>query len=429
MSDILFVSDPKVDPELELVKREIIEAGFSISQPYPLDAVAGMIESHQVTMVLINAIDQKFEAYDFCLKLKALHYDSLKIFVYLQDISANEASKFGKLDAEVIDASSAHVLIESLKNQAPQMQILKQDLTSIVSLDGGLGASTLAVLIAEMIADSSKTSLLMESNNKFSLREILGLEGSPSFLGRDRSLEHRQTHDHNWFSAFLRSSQRHAQCKYLNLFSDLAQRAVYTDKPHAYSLAVAEALLKSEAINTDKLKLLSSSLKLMARDIQGDPAVLFDELIKFSGRLVDYTVVDLGQDTFSSLNKQFLALSKNLVVLFSDRPGVKNNFGSIRSDLEHKCRAKLIPVLVLDEVNYYRYEKFSQDQWQDLLGIVPMLYCREPELISAYVYDQEALPRSSRTYKFLQRLLCELAVKVTDLNGNPGGAFKLLKYV
>jgi hypothetical protein len=207
-----------------------------------------------------------------------------------------------------------------------QSFLAHKKINSILSINGGLGASTLTVLIAFACHQQKKSSLILEATNKFTIRDILGINTGKAFLTRDRSLEHKQVLDQKWFKGFLQNSLQHSYAKYLDLFTSSEEKISYLEKTAFYCQNLNEQIneIGHQEIKPYQLAMISDSLKLIAQDLKGDSAVLLDELVKFLYDSDDEIIVDLGLDHQSPLNRQFLDLSKNIIIVFSDQPGTKS---------------------------------------------------------------------------------------------------------
>jgi hypothetical protein len=429
-SDILFITDSIILPELDLIKREIYDQGLGALIKVDFFNAFEMLSVTRFSFVIINAHDKKIEAFDFCLKLRSALGVEPRVFVFMPDATLNEASKFGKINAEIIDFASLEVLIDALKIQESAAQSTKK-IHSIISVNGGLGASTLAVLIAFALQHFKKTSLILESTNKFTIRDLLGIHAGKPFLTRDRALEHKQILDQKWFSGFLQTSLHHPYVKYLDLFTDCHEKISYLEKTASYcdSLNAQIQEIGIEDLKSFQLSLITDSLKLIAKDLKGDSGILVDELVKYFYSLDHEVIADLGFDYQTSLNRQFLALSKNIILLFSDEPGTKSIVLDLKNYLQKKYSANIIGVFVSEIENYNFYQNITPDEWCNTIGFHPLILPRQEDLVSSFIFDNECIPKDSKIFYFLKSLLCEMGNFSGDFKFQKNGAFKFLKYV
>ena len=430
LPDILFISESPILPELDLIRRELLEQGFSNLIKVDFSNGLELLKTTKFASVLINANDKKIETYEFCLKLRsALGADS-KVFVFMPQATLNEASKFGKTNTEIIDLACLGVMIDTLK-ATDQSFLAHKKINSILSINGGLGASTLTVLIAFACHQQKKSSLILEATNKFTIRDILGINTGKAFLTRDRSLEHKQVLDQKWFKGFLQNSLQHSYAKYLDLFTSSEEKISYLEKTAFYCQNLNEQIneIGHQEIKPYQLAMISDSLKLIAQDLKGDSAVLLDELVKFLYDSDDEIIVDLGLDHQSPLNRQFLDLSKNIIIVFSDQPGTKSILLDLKKYLTKKYSANLIGVFVCDIENLNFYQNISETEWLSTIGFMPLIMPREADLVSAFVYDNECITKDSKTYNFLKTLLVEMGAHSCDLSKQKNPSFKFLKYV
>jgi cellulose biosynthesis protein BcsQ len=428
--DILFINESSILPELDLIKRELIEQGFSSFVKVDFNNGFEMLKTTRFACVLINAHDKKIEAYEFCLRIRSSLGADSRVFVYMPQASLNEASKFGKLNTEIIDLSSLSVMIDTLKAQDANILTPKK-IHSIVSINGGLGASTLTILLAFAIHQYKKSTLILETNNKFSVRDLLGINQGKPFLTRDRGLEHKQILDQKWFKGFLQISPQHSYAKYLDLFTNTTDKISYSEKTAFYCENLIEQinLIGHQEIKPYQLSMISDSLRLIAQDLRGDSGVLLDELVKFLYSADDEVLIDLGLDHQNILNRQFLDLSKNIILLFSDKPGTKSILMDLRNYFLERFSANIIGVFVCDIENFAFYQNISDADWIGTVGFVPIIMPREPDLVTAFIYDNECISKDSRTYTFLKNLLVELGINSLDLPKPKSSGFKFLKYV
>lgn len=428
--DILFITESQILPELDLIKRELLEQGFSNLIKANFSNGLELLKATKFACVLINAHDKKIETYEFSLQLRsALGADS-RVFVFMPQASLNEASKFGKINAEIIDLGSLGVMVDTLKAHDHNLLAPKK-LHSILSINGGLGASTLAVLLAFACHQQKKSALVLEATNKFTVRDLLGINPGKAFLTRDRTLEHKQILDQKWFKGFVQVSSQHSYAKYLDLFNSSDEKISYLEKTAFYCQNLNEQIndIGHQEIKPYQLAMISDSLRLIAQDLCGDSGVLLDELVKFLYPADDELIVDLGLDHQTTLNRQFLGLSKNIILLFSDQPGTKSILLDLKNHLAKKYSANLIGVFVCDIENLCFYQNISEAEWQTTIGFVPLIMPREADLVTAFIYDNECITKDSKTYYFLKSLLVEMGIYPTEVLKQKSPSFKFLKYV
>ena len=428
--DVLFITETQILPELDLIKRELLDQGFS--NLIKVDFANGMdlLKASKFNCVLINANDKKIEAYEFCLKLRSALGLDFKVFVFMPQASLNEASKFGKINAEIVDLGSLSVMVDTLKAHDSSLLAPKK-IHSILSINGGLGASTLAVLLAFACHQQKKSALVMEATNKFTVRDLLGINPGKAFLTRDRTLEHKQILDQKWFKGFVQVSSQHSYAKYLDLFTSSDEKISYLEKTAFYCENLNEQIneIGHHEIKPYQLNMISDSLRLIAQDLRGDTGVLLDELVKFLYSGDDEVLVDLGLEHQSTLNRQFMDLSKNIIMVFSDQPGTKSILLDLKNHLTKKYSANLIGVFVCDIENFSFYQNISKAEWHSTIGFVPLIMPREADLVTAFIYDNECITKDSKTYYFLKSLLVEMGIHSCDLAKQKSPSFKFLKYV
>ncbi len=434
MSNILFVSESEIPNELELAKREILEDGFTISGPVQYNKAIFILKNTAFDIVLINAKDNKLNAYELVADLKQNFRNSMQVIVYLPGSNSCEGSKFGKYNADVEDENSIKNVRDRLVQKAQKHFSIDENIYSFVSIDGALGCSSMAILLAKYFNQMNKSALLLESNNKFSIKNMLNLETQHALLSRDKSKELNQIKDFEWFSSFLNKSKLLDKTFYLHLFHSLTERQEFLES----SSKILDELVKQfdlftnsfdKDADTKSLKIglfdLSNKLKLVCKELNGSSYSLFEELVQLGSQYSQNIIMDLSNDISTSLNKQLLSFSKYIIVVFTDSIDAKTNFLNHKKHLESKYKADIIPVLVCDEFNYSKYKKLDTEAWDTVLGRKPVLCPKDFSAFLGFIYDQRKLKTSSKLFRFSEELAQRIAGEQFSSKKN-SGVLKLL---
>lgn len=425
MTDILFVSETDVCTELQLAQAEIAHRGFGLSQAVRFDKVIDFLKISPLNIVLINAYSKKLEAYDLARDIKDTFRGAIKVYVYLPDSNPNEGSKFGLLNAEVEDQSSIRAIVNKLNPKQQREYILEENISSIYSLNGGAGSSFITILLAYVLNYYNQESLVLESSNTFSIRGYLNIDTSLALLSRDRSREINQVRDLDWFSGFLSNPALAPKMSYLNLFTNVEERMSYLDQAISFAANLArsleETVTKSSVFDEDisvyslkearsKILNIANSMKLFSKELEGDSFSLFDEILQLGSKISRNIFFDLSSDLSSSINRQLLRFSKNLIIVFKDVHNIKGEYLSHKRLLENKYKLNIIPVLAPGYYHYNKYLNFKEADWQQILGEVPLIYPYRPEIVTKLIYEAETIPETEKLFVFTKELLGRLGI-------------------
>lgn len=427
MTDILFVSETEISPELKLAQAEISHRSYGMSQEVRFSRVVEILKHSSINVVLINAQAKKLEAYELARDIKESFRGAIKVFVYLPNSNPNEGSRFGLVNAEVEDETSVQAIVNKLSPKKNRDYILEENITALYSLNGGVGSSFITILLAYVLGQNSQESLVLESSNNSSIKQSLQINSSLALLSRDRSKEINQARDFDWFNGFISKPNLIPRMSYLNLFSNIKERAQYLDQLLVFSSDLAIKLeelvgtsLCSEPERKSKILNIANSMRLLTKELEGDSFSLFDEILQLGSKISKTMFFDLSSDIFSPLNRQLLRFSKNLVIVFRDTHTMKQELHEQKSILE-KYKVNLIPVIAPGYYHYQKYQKLSEQDWLAILGEVPLVYPYSPELVISFLFEGEAISESEPLYLFAKQLLTRLGVKTKQesLKSNP----------
>ena len=417
MKQILFVSGSELSAQLKLSLSELSNRGFRFMTVAEFSKVIISLKNSCIDTVVINSESRKLEAYELAKDIKDHFKSSIKVFVYLPESSANEGSKFGLVNAEVEDDKSIASLVNKISPEGSQGYVIDENITAIYSLHGGVGASTISLALAEYFYQGKEKTLLAETTNNFGLKRLLNLEDGHAILSRDYSRDFNQGKDLDWFKAFLQESLLVPGSFYLNLFNNISERhgfnASFAAKVEELSVNLDEQISNFENSNevlftkqefVSNLLGISNSMKLSAKELSGDSLTLFFEILQLGSQLVDIFIFDIGSDCFSNLNQQILKTAKNLVIVFRDNIDLKEEYLAQKEFLERAYRLKITPVLVPDIYQQNSYKKFSSQDWQELIGDIPVVYPYAPESMASFVFDHEPLIRNKKINQFAKAL-------------------------
>ncbi len=424
MKEILLVSDIEIDSQLELTKAELAHYAYSFSFPVPINRALDELRSY--SQILINASGSKLAALELVKAIRQQHKTAIKVFVYLPESSASEGSKFGLLGAEVEDELSVQRIIDKLPQADKRGYNIDEEIIAIYGMYGGAGASLLSILISYVLGNLGLTSVLMEpSPAATSIRDALVLETKPALLTRDRNKEIDLSKDMDWFSGFVSRSHFLRETFYLHLFNSAAARDIFSLKAASFTEKISEQLLsisdrsKYYQHSADELeaalRATRSSLQLLGQELSGKSCSLFDEVLQPGSQLAKYFVVDLGSDISSPLNRQFLHFTKHLILLIRDNcsSDLKTNLQSQVKYLEDTYHLNIIPVLAPGHHRYKDYYRFSASEWQSLLGLEPLVFPYQPDLVSGFLLDHEDLDNNSALILFVKNLLERIGIVET----------------
>ncbi len=426
MTDILFISETDIKAELQLAQSEMVHCGYSISQAVRFDKAIDLLRISSINVVLINAASKKLEAYDLVRDIKEVFRGAIKVFVYLPESNPNEGSKFGLLNAEVEDHLSIKTIVNKLNPKKQREYILEENISSVYSLNGGAGSSFITILLAYVLNYHNQESLVLESSNTFSIRDSLRIEPGLALLSRDRSKEINQARDLDWFNGFLANPALAPKMSYLNLFTNVAERMSYLDQGIDFAINLAnnleEIVTKSSIFNDEtthlysaqearsKILNIANSTKLLAKDMEGDSFSLFDEILQLGSKVSKNIFFDLSSDLSSSINKQLLRFSKNLIIVFKDVHKAKEEYWAHKKFLEDKYKLNVIPVLAPGYYHYSKYLNFVNSDWHKILGEVPLIYPYRPDVVARIIYEAEPIAESEKLFIFASDLLLRLGI-------------------
>jgi cellulose biosynthesis protein BcsQ len=378
------------------------------------------------SQVLINARGSKLAALELVKSIRDQYKGAIKVFVYLPESSASEGSKFGLLGAEVEDELSIQRIVDKLPQANKRSYNIDEEIIAVYGMHGGAGASLLSTLIAYALGKSGLSSLLMElSPSASSIRDALVLETKPALLTRDRSKELDHSKDADWFSGFISRSHFLRETFYLHLFNSSAARDVFSLRAASFTEKISEQLLSISDRSSyyqhsaDELEVAlraaRSSLQLLSQELNGSSYSLFDEVLAPGSQLAKHFVVDLGSDISSPLNRQFLRFTKHLILLVRDNctADLKTSLQGQIKHLEDSYNLNIIPVLAPGHHRYQDYYRFSASDWQSLLGLEPLLFPYQPELVSSFLLDHEELDDNSPLMEFVKSLISRIGIAET----------------
>ncbi len=423
MSDILFVSESEVLPELELAKNEISHYNYNLSFPVNFNKAVDFLKGTTASIVLINANSRKIEAYELAKEIKEIFRGGIKTFVYLPNSSPNEGSKFGLVNAEVEDEKSITNIVDKLPAKDKRDYILDENVISIYSMSGGAGTSFISILMAYVLDYYSQETVLLESTNTNAIKRYLNLAPKLSLLMRDKSKELDQAKDLDWFSGFISKTPFIKKLSYLNLFNKAEDKQIYLDQASAVLQKLADDIndLIETTKNRPKLKDemdaymfgLSNSLKLVSKELEGESFSLFDEVIQLGSKLSKNIVFDIGNDVYNPINKQLLKLSNNLVVVFRDVNNLRETYQDQKAFFKKRYNLNIIPVIAPPHYYYSKYEALKHEDWMEILGDVPLIYPYDPETVMRFTLDHEHIDPKDKLFKFGEKLLdaCSIQVK------------------
>ncbi len=399
MSDILFISTTPLNPELELLRNEISSRGFSFSEIYNLEKVVSVLKITQAKTLIINAENNKIEVFEFCNRIKDTYTHSLQIFVYLPDATINEASKFGLLGAEVEDQNSiANVVDKLLHNN--QEELNKKNIIGFLQINGSNGLSSMLSLFAIFLSEKNKNITIAESSNRKSLAQFFAIPEIPDLLASENKNEIIEK-DSDWFTSFITSTNQ-AKIHYLNLFNNINEKLQYENKK---ILALDYLFQKIKNLDlkdfdlSQKLWIYSNSLKLIKQDLEGSSSSILQEALEFIFRNSELLLCDLGNDCYSSINKEILRRSKYLILVF-DKSIDELTYNSYLKALE-PYQITIIPII--------KEYKHQTNQNQEILE-----YPYDPETIVRTLINQESLNHKSKLYEFYIELSQRIGIRFPE---------------
>ncbi len=428
MTDILFISETDLMPELSLAKDEISSQQLRMTNPISFSKAIYSLKSNFFEVILINGYNKKLDSYELCREIKNIFRNTVRIFVFLPEVNANEASRFGLLNAEVEDkVSIINLASKLLSRNSREKPEIEENITALYSPYGGIGTSSIAISMAYTLNRFEQSSILLETSTNQSIKNIFDLHDSLPLLARDNSKD--SNHDQDWFSGFISKTPFIPNLYYLNLFNSIQEKIKYFDKDLVQLqdlYAEAGKLLNYEELSskerTLKLNLIYNSLKLLGKELEGNSYSLFNEIIQTGAKLSHNFVFDLGTDIFSPLNKQLLKYSKNIILVLKDSIHLAQSYHEHKTYLETKGIKSIIPVIAANEFNYQRLNKIPEDSWLELLGEVPLIYPYALEEISNLLYEHVDLNENSKLLEFSKALLAKADIQTKELvlNSNRG---------
>lgn len=431
---ILLVSETALCSSLELVCAELTSRQIKVSSPQKINAAIEILKSSEITTVLINAQNNKLEALNLSRDIKEIFRYAVDVFVYIPDASLAEASQFGKYNAQVEDQNTIAEIVNRFKFQDGRKYIIEENVTSIYSLNGGCGSSFITILLAKYLSDFKQNSLVIESSNKNSIKEMLNLNTGLALLSRDKSKEINQVKDYEWLQTFISYSHQIERMSYLNLFNSIQERNQHSKSSIESLQRLAQSFEEiHNSINENTLDCRSnlgsmiSSLKLITKDIEGNSFNIFEEIIQLGSKVSSNIFFDISSDISSSLNKQLLNFSKNIIIIFKDSLDIKNEFQKQKEFFESEYNLNVIPVVAPNEYQMKYCQSLNDDAWLEILNEVPVIYPYALEQVTRFIYDQEDIPKNHELMSFAKELLQKLCFPLSQLESRSGkGVLKLL---
>lgn len=424
MRKFVFISGSKLSSSLKLLEVEFLNQKNFIIQQVSFDQSMMFLRENIVDLVLIDADGNKLEALDLCNQIQMEFKGTKKVFVYLSEANLNEASKFGLLNAEVEDQETIMKLPLKLGSIKYEDFNFTETTISICSLYGGLGASSMLLLLSYLLGQYQKNSLILESSNNFSIKYFLNLNTNLALLDQDRASRVKHSLDLNWLNNFVVKPKAFPYMHYLNLFNSLEARLNYFTKYIDSSQLIIDEIKDLEALfeeycqsqNSFKAPYLLNDIKSMTlninnnlqylqKDLSGKSFDLFDEVIGLGSQLAKIFLFDLSTDLDSSLNRQLLHLSKYLIVLFRDDDSLIDIYRSFVDFAQQNYSCTLIPVLVSGNYQYDHYQSVPMEIWHSTIGVRPLIYPHAMESISRLLIDKKDIPEKDSLIVFAKQLL------------------------
>ncbi len=416
MKEILLVSDTELDPQIELLKSELAHYSYSLSLPVSITKTMELLRQQPYAQILVNASENKLEALDLLSSIRDFYKGAIKVFVYLPNSSASEGSKYGQLGAEVEDELSLLRMVDKLPQAAKRSYLLDENVTAVYGMHGGSGASLLSILLSYALGKRGIGSLLMETSPAAtSIRDTLVLETKPALLTRDRNRELDQNKDSDWFSGFVSRSHFLRETHYLHLFASMPDRDSFLLRASAFSSRIGAQLKsigdKAGYYQSDdlanSLRISRSNLELLSQELSGNSYSLFDEILQPGAQLAKNFIIDIGTDISSSINRQILKFTKNLIFIMRDNAtsNLRDSFMQQKKYLEDVYDLNIIPVLAPGHHRYADYQRFSALEWQSLLGLEPNVFPYQPDDVTRFLLDHDELMDRSSLMTFVNLIL------------------------
>lgn len=420
MTDILFVSETNIHPNLELVLEELIAQKIRISKSLDFSSATNHLKSNFFETVIINGDSKKLDSYELCKEIKTNFRNSIKVYVFIADANANEGSKFGLVEAEVEDKDSIKNLANKIYAKKQKNIEIEENIISFYSPYGGLGLSSICSLTAYTLDHLNKTSLLLETNENQSIKRLFEFGESLTFLNHEQSGSNQ---DLDWFYGFISKTTLMPNVHYLNLFNSINDKSNSQQKLNNKLNDLIHELEKS----SPNIRLVHSSLKLINKEIQGESLALFNHIIQTGSKLTENFIFDLGRDVFSSFNKQLLKYSQNLVIMLKDTPYLKEEFIDHKKYFIQIGIKNIIPVIASNPFNKSYLNKISDEEWIGLLGEIPVIYPYLPEEYFGLIFDHKKLTDNSKLIDISKKILKACKIKTeTLLDDSNKGILKFL---
>lgn len=435
MSEILFISETELDQALSDAIQELNSYQHSVSLAIKFDKAIDYLKAKECNTVLINAPKRKFEAYQLSKEIKELFRGAVRVLIYSNDSSVNEASKFGLVNAEVEDANSIVQIVDKLPKENKRDFIVNEKFFSIYALDKEEASTEIALMLAYVLSKNGVDSLLLESSNDNNIEERLGIGTKAALLDRDRSKETDLTKDLDWFLAYVSENPLFARSHYLHLFANKINKLKYLQEQKLYAAKLAKDLKEfiqdteqsSSTAVAENLYAIASTLESHGREINGKSHHLFDEIIHTGSKLCNYFICNLGSDLYSSVNQQLLYFSNQILVLIKDQSSsrLKEKYIQCKQELETNFTVQCQAVFLCEAQNYNEYKKLSESDWLELLGEKPILISLASDLILRLEYQQEKTVQNSALYQDLENYLTKTGLKTKTRKENKS----LLKFL
>jgi len=435
VSNIIVFSDKEIITDLKLTLDELVMHGHKLLIYNGFAAFADC-DLNSTTTVIIDAENNKLAAFELCREIRDLVRKSLRVFVYLPGASLNEASRFGNLGVEVEDEKSIFNLVNKIgKSNSDDLNINNKKLITIHSINGGLGASSITLLLSHFLNKLNISSVLIENSDNFSLRNKLDLSCNPALLDQINLKSFTQNTDIEWFKSFLLTPSTMTKAFYLNLFSNIEEKQNFLlQKPsllEKITKQIDSYVSHNQNFLTDQivkeyLTQVSNSLKHFLKDGHGDSFLLFNQITSYLFSFSQNIFFDSAGDLLSPLTKQYLQFSKNLIVLLRDDYQAKDQYIALKKFISEAYQINLIPIIVPNHYQYMNYQKLRDSDWQILLGDKPLIYPYAPEELIALFDDHEPLNLSSKLSLFTKELLGELGIQTKANIGPANGILNFL---
>lgn len=421
MIDILFISETEIDPNLQLSIEEMLAQKIRITKPLAFNSAINKIKNSFFDHVLINGDLRKLDAYELCKEIKFNFRNTLHTFVYLPEANVNEASRFGLINAEVEDKESIKTLANKFFIEKAKVIDIEENIISVFSPYGGVGVSSISLLLAYTLDHLGKNSILIETSYQQSIKNLLDLGTNPALLTQKQSIGNS---DPDWLLGFIAQTNLIPKLHYINLFNTIQEQDIYSnlikDK--------IDAIIHDLPLYESRISMLSNALTLISKELDGSTLNLFNDIIQAGSKLSKDFIFDLGKDISSPLNRQLLRYSQTLILVLKDTPNLKEEYLSYKEIfIKRGIKNIILAISNISNKNNNYLSKISNEQWTEALDTVPILYPYSLEEIHSLIQDHKKLSFNSPLLNFGKRTINASNTKVDKLlEDSPKGILKFL---